>query len=600
MSNNIDFDSIRRQIDIVNVISSYIPLTPTGRNFKGICPFHNDSNPSMMVSPDKQIYKCFSCGASGNVFTFIMNYEKVSFIEAVRKACNIQGVNIPEIEQAHVVKKVDNRDQRQLKLMQDLAEFYHYQLLINSQSEANKYLESRFLSKEVSDEFMIGFCPNDGLASIKYLTNKGYTPVEIIECGVGVETNDGRILDRLRGRLTFPLWDTNGKVVAFSGRRINDQLEQKYLNTPETSLFHKSDVLYNYHRAEKAAHQAGYVYIVEGFMDAISLSRAGVKSVVATMGTAFTKEHIKLLSSLRVEVRLLFDCDNAGQKAAFKTLELLQGSNLKIKVVKKWENGKDSDEVLNTQGKDVLIEYINNCYSPLEFKFDYLKSYYDVNNYEERKKLAMHGASYIAKANLDDLDKEHYVKVLSNISGFSKELINKNVNSYLDKYTQENTDATISYISDKVKSRSQIKYLNRYQEATERLIQKMIDDPVVVIPAYDDSNIFSDNDDYQQIIQCIISKFYITGNVEIADLYNDLSPELMELLSSIYSKEFVGEQSLSSLFKILKDEYLNHLKTKELVEKGYETNSKEEQIRIAKQILEMQKQKDLERRKKKK
>jgi DNA primase len=130
MSNNIDFDSIRRQIDIVNVISSYIPLSPTGRNFKGICPFHNDSNPSMMVSPDKQIYKCFSCGASGNVFTFIMNYEKVSFIEAVRKACNIQGINIPEVENAREVKKVDNKDQRQIKLMDDLTEFYHYQLLM--------------------------------------------------------------------------------------------------------------------------------------------------------------------------------------------------------------------------------------------------------------------------------------------------------------------------------------------------------------------------------------------------------------------------------------------------------------------------------------
>ena len=599
MSNNIDFDSVRRQIDIVNVISSYIPLTPTGRNFKGICPFHNDSNPSMMVSPDKQIYKCFSCGASGNVFTFIMNYEKVSFIEAVRKACNIQGINIPEIENARVVKKVDNKDQRQIKLMQDLSEFYHYQLLINSQSEANKYLESRNLSKEISDEFKIGYCPTDGLASIKYLQSKGYTPVEIIECGVGVETNDGRILDRLRGRLTFPLWDTLGRVVAFSGRRINDQLEQKYLNTPETSLFHKSDVLYNYHRAEKVAHQQGFVYIVEGFMDAISLNRAGIKSVVATMGTAFTKEHIKLLSSLRVELRLLFDCDSAGQKAAFKTLELLQDSNLKVKVVKKWENGKDADEVLNTQGKDTLLEYINNCYSPLEFKFDYLSSYYDVNNYDERKKLAVHGSSFIAKAKLDDLDNEHYVKLLSQISGFSKELIYKNVNAYKDRIDSESANTRPSYTEERIKTRNQIKYLNRYQEATERLIKKMIEDPLIVIPAYDDSNIFSDNDDYQQIIQCIISKFYITGNVEIADLYNDLSPELQGLLSDIYDKEFVGEQTLSNLFTILKDDYLDHLKVKELEEKGYETSNKKEQWEIAKQLIELKKQQDSLRRKKK-
>lgn len=599
MSNNIDFDSIRRQIDIVNVISSYIPLSPTGRNFKGVCPFHNDSNPSMMVSPDKQIYKCFSCGASGNVFTFIMNYEKVSFIEAVRKACNIQGINIPEVENARVIKKVDNKDQRQIKLMDDLTEFYHYQLLINSQSEANKYLESRFLNKEIVDEFRIGFCPNDGLTSVKYLQNKGYTPLEIIECGVGVETNDGRILDRLRGRLVFPLWDSLGRVVAFSGRRINDQLEQKYLNTPETNLFHKSDVLYNYHRAEKVAHQQGYVYIVEGFMDAISLNRAGINSVVATMGTAFTKEHIKMLSSLRVELRLLFDCDSAGQKAAFKTLELLQDSNLKVKVVKKWENGKDADEVLNTLGKDVLISYINNCYSPLEFKFEYLKGYYDVNNYDERKKLAVHGSSFIAKAKLDDLDTEHYVKLLSDISGFSKELIKKNVLGYKEKLQENVTQNRPTYIEEKIKTRNQMKYLNRYQEATERLIKRMIDDPLVTIPAYDDSDIFTDNDDYQQIIQCIISKFYVTGNVEIADLYNDLNPELQELLSNIYDKEYLGEQSLSSLFTILKEDYLDHLKVKELEEKGYETNDKKEQWEIAKQLIELKKQQDSLRRKKK-
>ena len=599
MSNNIDFDSIRRQIDIVNVISSYIPLSPTGRNFKGICPFHNDSNPSMMVSPDKQIYKCFSCGASGNVFTFIMNYEKVSFIEAVRKACNIQGINIPEVENAREVKKVDNKDQRQIKLMDDLTEFYHYQLLINSQSEANKYLESRFLSKEIVDEFRIGFCPNDGLASVKYLQNKGYTPLEIIECGVGIETSDGRILDRLRGRLVFPLWDSYGRVVAFSGRRINDQLEQKYLNTPETNLFHKSDVLYNYHRAEKVAHQQGYVYIVEGFMDAISLNRAGVKSVVATMGTAFTKEHIKMLSSLRVELRLLFDCDSAGQKAAFKTLELLQDSNLKVKVVKKWEKGKDADEVLNTLGKETLIDYINNCYSPLEFKFEYLRNYYDVNNYDERKKLAVHGSSFIAKAKLDDLDTEHYVKLLSEISGFSKELINKNVLGYKEKLQENVVQNRPTYIEEKIKTRNQMKYLNRYQEATERLIKRMIDDPLVTIPAYDDSDIFTDNDDYQQIIQCIISKFYVSGNVEIADLYNDLNPELQNLLSSIYEKEYLGEQSLSSLFTILKEDYLDHLKVKELEEKGYETSDKKEQWEIAKQLIELKKQQDSLRRKKK-
>ena len=170
--NNIDFDSIRRQIDIVNVISSYIPLSATGRNFKGICPFHNDSNPSMMVSPDKQIYKCFSCGASGNVFTFIMNYEKISFIEAVKKACDIQGISIPEIKDVQKVKPVENKNSRLVKLMEEVNEFYHYQLLINSQSEANKYLESRFLGKEIVDEFRIGFCPADGTSSIKYLLNK--------------------------------------------------------------------------------------------------------------------------------------------------------------------------------------------------------------------------------------------------------------------------------------------------------------------------------------------------------------------------------------------------------------------------------------------
>ena len=238
--------------------------------------------------------------------------------------------------------------------------------------------------------------------------------------------------------------------------------------------------------------------------------------------------------------------------------------------------------------------------APLEFKFDYLRSYYDVNNYDERKKLAIHGASFIAKAKLDDLDSEHYIKLLSQISSFSKELILKHVNAYKEKMNIDVSNVNRpSYTEERIKTRNQMKYLNRYQEATERLIKKMIDDPVVTIPAYDDSDIFTDNDDYQQIIQCIISKFYVTGNVEIADLYNDLNPDLQELLSNIYDKEFLGEQSLSSLFTILKDDYLDHLKVKELEEKGHETSDKKEQWEIAKQLIELKKQQDSMRRKKK-
>ena len=594
---NIDFDSIRRQIDIVNVINSYIPLSPAGRNFKGICPFHNDSNPSMMVSPEKQIYKCFSCGATGNVFTFVSEYEKITFIEAVKKACDIQGIRIPELESMNTfVKKVDNKNERMIKLMSDLCEFYRYQLLINSQSEANKYLESRYLTKEIVDEFKIGFCPSDGNASIKYLLNKGYSASEIIACGVGSEMSDGRVIDKERGRIIFPLCDEYGRVVAFSGRRINNDLEQKYLNTPETNIFHKSEVLYNFHRASKVAKQTGYVYIVEGFMDAISLYRAGISSVVATMGTAFTNEHLKMLSSLRVELRLLFDCDNAGQKAAFKTLDTLKDIRVPVKVVKKWNNGKDADEILNTLGKEILVDYITKLLLPLEFRFQYLKSYYDLANYEDRKKFATYGANYIAKANLDALDLEHYIKVLSDESSFSKDLIRKMVASYTPKKEDDPYQEHYVEIANKTKT---TKYFNKYELAARMLIKQMINDPFVVVPAYENSDVFIENNTYQTIINFIISKFYSTGNVVYADLFSDLPKEIADTLVDIYDTDYVTNEPLETLIKILKDEYLEHLEKKELEEKGYETSSINEQLAIAQQLLAKMKEKDSLRKKKK-
>ena len=419
-------DEIRNKVNIVDVISSYINVIKKGNNYVAVCPFHNDTNPSMNISVDKQIYKCFSCGAGGNAFTFVSEYEKIGFMDAVKKVADIAHYDLSSYNLSESKVKEDPHKDRLLKLVEDCRDYYNYNLL-NTENEGIKYLTNRGVNSEIINHFHLGYASEDSSKLLQYLTKKGYSVEEIVDAGVGLNNNG--FMDRFAGRVIFPITDMNGKVVAFSGRRINDEKTAKYVNGNENLLFKKSECLYNFYEAKTAILQTKTLYIVEGFMDAIALYKAGVENVVATMGVALSKEHIRALEKMKAKVVLSLDGDEAGQSSMFKLVETLKETNLQVRVTTSSENGKDLDEIYKNKGKAGIDEFLNKTFTINEFRLEYKFARTNLNNYLERSELIKYVANIVSKEITDRIEKESFIELASKRIGCDKELISENVDN---------------------------------------------------------------------------------------------------------------------------------------------------------------------------
>ena len=294
--------------DIAKIIGSFIPVIKVGRSYKAKCPFHDDTSPSMMISPEKKIFKCFVCGHGGSAISFVQQYLHISFFEAMKKVAELSGYSDPRLEKNVAKKASDPKREPLLKCLHDLTLYYQYALSTPEGKEGAEYLDKRNLTKEIRDKYKIGYAFKDGKATIDFLKSRGHSLKTIEDTGVSAMMN-GAYFDKNQGRAIFPICDKDGNVIGYSARRIHDTDEAKYVNSPETYLFHKSSVLYNYHIAKEAARIKGCVYVCEGFMDVFALASIGEDNAVALMGTALTDEHIAMLRNLNVEIRLCLDGD---------------------------------------------------------------------------------------------------------------------------------------------------------------------------------------------------------------------------------------------------------------------------------------------------
>ncbi len=575
MDNRI-FDEIRKNVDIVDVIQSYIPLTKIGKNYRGLCPFHNDSSPSMYVSPDKQIYRCFSCGQSGNAFSFVRDYEKVSFIDAVRKVCKISGLKIPsEIDKISAPIQEDKYSHL-YSLMKDLSDFYNYQVLSQSNQKAIDYLNTRKLDKDIINTFRIGYCPESGMESIEFLKSKGYTDDEIISCGVGVEIVKNKLVDRLRGRVIFSIFNPDGKVVAFSGRRIIDSMGEKYVNSPETVLFHKSNTLYNYSNAIVNTKRDGYCYIVEGFMDAIALYKSGITDVVATMGTAFTNDHIKLLKQLRCQIRLFFDGDDPGQIATNKCIDILKNTGLDIKVVRPLTKYKDIDEMLDNESSDSVKNTINDLLSVIEYKISYFAKYTNFDNHEDNKKFVLECMNFLNQIELDEIDKDYYLNEISKMSNVTvkalKTKLVNNKNQFVDEFENSVAPSEVQ------------KALNKYDLADHQILQMMMTNPLYIIK-YCSMHIDLTSKTARQLANMIIDRNSKGLVVSPTSLLDQATPEVARLIGDIDREQF-PPADIAELAKIVQDDYLQKLNKEDMKTKLNQSADIKEQLEIAKQLIQ--------------
>ena len=370
---NEELNRIRNSVNIVDVIGSIINLEKKGKNYLGICPYHDDHTPSMSVSDEKQIFTCFVCGASGNVFSFVKDYENITFIEAVNKVANFAGITLSQ--NINVVRKYD----KEYKAYDLAVKFYKNNLKSNLGNEAIEYLKSRNINEEIINEFDIGVSLSDNTLS-KLLTKKNFDEKMLLDIGL-VNKIDG-IYDIFRNRIMFPIHNSNGNPIGFSGRIYNNSVDSKYINTKETYIFKKGETLFNYHRAMLDAKKTKTLIICEGQMDAIRIYASGVKNVVATMGTALTKDHINLIKRLNVKVILNMDSDKAGINAALLNGDLLRKENIDVSILS-LTGAKDPDEYILKYGIDAYKDSLNHAISLFDFKLNYLKTDKNLNNADE-------------------------------------------------------------------------------------------------------------------------------------------------------------------------------------------------------------------------
>ena len=373
---NDEINNIRAKANIVDIVSSYVPLTQKGRNYFGVCPFHDDHSPSMSVSEEKQIYKCFSCGATGNVFTFVQNIEGISFIEAVLMVAEKCGMSVSE---ATIKSNVSNVFKEEYEILEISEKFYQNNLKTQAGELALKYLNERGINEEIIKEFGIGLSLDNQNSLYTLLTKKGYSENKLLELGL-INNSNEKVYDTFTRRITFPLWDKDGHIVGFSARVYRGEKDtSKYINSRETKLFKKGETLYNYHQVREYARKEKSIIVVEGFMDAIRLASEGIKNVVALQGTAMTREQIALLKKLRVKIILCLDNDNAGLLATVNNGEMLVKEGLEVFVIR-LSGEKDPDEYILANGIRAFVENLKDPIAFFEFKLNYLKQNKNLDN----------------------------------------------------------------------------------------------------------------------------------------------------------------------------------------------------------------------------
>lgn len=533
---------IRNKTDIVDIIGERIPLTAKGKNFFGVCPFHEDTNPSMSVSREKQIFRCFSCGASGNVFSFLMDYEHKSFKEVLKELGDRVGVNTSSIKTVNISTKYDN-----------LYEAYnvslkYYQNNLNSKEgrDARSYLLSRKLDEEVIKEFGIGLSLDKKDELVKLLQNKKYDLAVLNNIGLAIDNHD-----TFMNRIMFPLYDPYGKIVGFSGRMYKTEdksLGGKYINTKETIIFKKGSCLYHYHIAKDICRTTKNVIVMEGFMDVIRASTIGIRNTVALMGTALTDEQIRLIKRLSNNVILCLDGDDPGRNAALKNGKLLMDEGFDVKVVI-LPNLDDPDTYILNNGKDKFISMIDSAINYSDFKIEKLKENINFNSEEDLSKYINSVLEETVKIN-DEIRVEIILKKLAKDYNIGYNTLEKRFNSLKE-------NKTVKEIPKIEKKKKQSVRKDKYIQAMEQIIYFMINDSWVIEQVENENIIYPTNNERLLTTEII---YYYKKNREfsLADFYTYLQDkqELLSFLNEIISSNYiekVDKKDLFAYFKVLKD-----------------------------------------------
>lgn len=571
--NNDLANEIRSKTDIVDIIGERIPLVARGKNFFGVCPFHDDSNPSLCVSREKQIYTCFSCHATGNVYTFLMNYEHIDFREALRYLGEKVGVNVSGVN----IKKKTTKYDKLYEAYNFAVKYFQNNLSSIVGGTAKEYLHKRGIDDKTIKEFEIGLSLEERDDLTRLLIKKDYDLATLNRIGLSSDNHD-----IYNDRIMFPLYDILGQVVGFSGRIYKDNGQNKYLNTKETEIFKKGEMLYHYHIAREECRLKKYVIVMEGFMDVIRASTVGIKNTVALMGTALTKEQINLIKRLSNNIIICLDGDDPGVKAALSVGEAFLNEGLEVKIVS-LPKEDDPDTYILHNGGDKFLGLVENALNYSDFKMNSLRSDFDFRSDEEKANYINTVLKETAKIS-DPIRIEIILKRLAKEFDIEYNTLEKRFRDIVQFREIKNEKQIV------VPKKEKIKRKTKYEKASEQVLYFMLNNDWVISQVEKDRVVFP-NEEGRVLASEITYYYQLYGKINVADFYTYVQDKesVLVLLNSILGENYSEETTKEELFKyfnVIKD-YRRSQEIKRLTKLMSEEVDPIEQAKIGNKIMKL-------------
>ena len=528
-------ETVRLRSDILSVISRYVQLKKKGKNYTGSCPFHDDRTPSFTVTPEKQIFHCFGCNVGGDVFKFLMLKDNLTFYEAVKTLAEQAGILLPADDNPAAHKRDARREI--LKKANNLAkDFFVKNLQRGEAAAARKYLQGRGLAPEVLESFQIGFALPGWQSLLDHLDQKGLRQQDIVEAGLAIVNETGRCYDRFRNRVMFPIWDASGRVVGFGGRVLDDSVP-KYLNSPETPFFNKSRTLYGLSQARQSIREKGYVIVAEGYMDVVTAHQYGITNTVASLGTALTAEHGRLLKNYSRNVVIAYDADAAGVAATIRGLDVLQELGCEVSVVS-IPDGKDPDDFLRRYGAEPWEDLIRRAASLIEYKLRHAAEKGNVRTVTE--KLEVMRQVFPSLASKGGVEKEEGLKRIARTLNLSWETVAGELRRFEENSSKKWTK------SDKIAKNTHTiirkeEKLDARGKSESVLLRLVLDDPSLAETILAEiGEVPFKNRNYQRIFENCI-ELYSKPGYRTEGMFNILENDDQNLLSQLLTMDIPGE-----------------------------------------------------------
>lgn len=557
-------EEVRQKTNIVDVVSQYVQLKKQGKNLFGLCPFHEEKTPSFSVTEDKQIFNCFSCHRGGNVFKFIMDIEDISFPEAVLKVADFSDISLPQDLATQKATADQSQAQQLRQLYQDVQVLYTHILLKTKIGEpALDYLQNRQLDEQAINEFGLGFAPDQSDLLLNFLKTRHVSRELMVRSGLFAQRQDGQLIDRFRNRVMFPIWDQSGRVIAFSGRLLTkSDNEPKYLNSPETEIFQKRDVLYHFAQAKREIRQTKTAYLFEGFMDVISAYRAGVTNGIASMGTSLTSDQLYLLSRAAQRLIICYDGDEPGQNAIADALKLVKDRPFEIGVVM-LPDGQDPDEYIKAHGAEAFQQQLEgHVLTPVAFELQRLAGQYNFSVDNERLAYVQSALQTLVTIE-STVEQDLYLRQVADQANVDLTALKTEFTNAVRQYQRKErakkrqTRLTTQQTSSAPPILNVV--LNRTEISERRLLNLAIGDPTLCQQLIDQADFAFNNPQLQTLFENWQQYLQTDGQHDVAGFADFLTPDQQPLLMEVEMMPLPDEISDAEI-----NDYIHNIQTAHL------------------------------------